>query len=343
MPVCAFVSFRLGMADGVSVVTHHWQQAFEQLGFETLSIAGEGPVNRTVPGLAIGAEHPPQHGELAEALADADLVVVENLCSIPLNLAAARLMAEILTERPAVMHHHDPPWQRERFRHITEVPHDRPGWRHVTINQLTQQEFSDRGIDATCIYNGFPTATSEGDRLGVRSRLRVAPDARLFAHPVRAIARKDIAGALRLCEQLDATYWLWGSAEDGYGDELERLLTATTCPVVRGTSGEPAVDLYSAADAVVFPSLWEGFGNPPIEAAIHQVPAAVANYPVARELVSLGMDWFPTDDPGPLGEYLAKPEPSLLDRNREVALANFSLEAMTSKISALLADAGWLP
>ena len=93
MPVCAFVSFRLGMADGVSVVTHHWQQAFEQLGFETLSIAGEGPVNRTVPGLAIGAEHPPQHGELADALADADLVVVENLCSIPLNLAAARLMA----------------------------------------------------------------------------------------------------------------------------------------------------------------------------------------------------------------------------------------------------------
>lgn len=343
MPVCAFVSFRLGMADGVSVMTRHWQQAFEQLGFETLSVAGEGPVDRTVPDLAIGADHPPSRDELVTALADADLVVVENLCSIPLNLPAARLLAEVLAERPALMHHHDPPWQRERFRHITELPIDQPGWRHVTINELTQREFLDRGINATCIYNGFPTATGQGNRSGVRSRLGVAIDARLFAHPVRAIARKDIASALHLCEQLDATYWLWGQAEEGYDDELERLLTATTCPVVRGTSGEPAVDLYSAADAVIFPSLWEGFGNPPIEAAIHRVPAAVANYPVAREFVSLGMTWFPTDDPGPLGEYLAKPTPDLLDHNREVALVNFSLEAMTDEISVLLTDAGWLP
>lgn len=343
MPVCAFVSFRLGMTDGVSVVTRHWQHAFEQLGYETLTVAGEGPVDRTVPGLAIESEHAPTSASMVEALADADLVVVENLCSIPLNVPAARIVAEVLHDRPALMHHHDPPWQRERFRHITEMPFDRPSWRHVTINQLTAREFAERGIDATCIYNGFPTLTSEGDGVGVRDQLGIAPDARVFAHPVRAIARKDVASAVRLAEQLDATYWLWGAAEDGYDAELERILATATCPVVRQTTGDAADALYAAADAVVFPSLWEGFGNPPIEAAIHRLPAAVASYPVAAEMVALGMRWFPTDDPDPLGDFLERPDPSLLDHNRDVAIANFSLETMTGRISALLADAGWLP
>jgi len=331
------------MADGVSVVARNWQRAFEDIGFDTLTVAGDGPVDRTVPGLAIEAEHPPAREELEDALADADLVVVENLCSIPLNLPAAHVTGDVLVGRPAIMHHHDPPWQRERFRHITELPIDRPGWRHVTINRLTQGEFAERGIPATCIYNGFPTQTRSGDRRGVRDRLGVAVDDRLFAHPVRAIARKDVAAAIRLAEQLDATYWLWGPAEEGYHDELERLLSAANCPIVRGTSGEGAVDLYGAADAVVFPSLWEGFGNPPIEAAIHRVPAAVADYPVSAELVALGMRWFPTDNPVPLGRFLTDPDPALLDHNREMALANFSLDAMTRGISALLTDAGWLP
>ena len=97
------------------MVADSWARALAELGFAVTTVAGEGPVDRLVPGLAIDAVEPPTAGEVADALADADLVVVENLCTIPLNLPAARVVAATLRGRPAILHHHDPPWQRARF------------------------------------------------------------------------------------------------------------------------------------------------------------------------------------------------------------------------------------
>lgn len=343
MVTCAIVSFRLGMSDGVSVVARNWQRALEQLGYTVVTVAGEGSVDRTVPGLAIDAVDPPTAAELSEALADADLVVVENLCTIPLNLPAARVVGEVLAGRPAIMHHHDPPWQREHWAHVTELPLRDPAWRHVTINRLTEREMADRGIAATTIYNGFPVANGTGDRAGVRARLDVADDELLLAHPVRAIPRKDVPTAVRLAEELGGTYWLWGPAEDGYDDELARILAAASCRVVRGTSGESAVDLYGAADAVLFPSLWEGFGNPPVEAAIHRIPAVVGDYPVAVELADLGLQWYGTDDIEAFRRAISEPDIDTLDHNRRIAVDRLSLDAMRDEIAVLLDDAGWAP
>ena len=342
MPVCAFVSFRLGLPDGVSVAATHWQTAFETLGFETVTVAGEGPVDRTVLGLAIGSAHPPNEDHLVAALRDVDLIVIENLCTIPLNLPAARVVAAVCGGRPTVMHHHDPPWQRERFRHVTELPIDDPAWRHVTINELTRREFSDRGIEATCIYNGFPI-----DRLGqgiaVRDALDISPDQRLIAHPVRAIERKDVATAVHLATQLGGTYWLWGPAEEGYGPTLETLLAEAKCPVRRGTPDALPRDLYAACDAVVYPSRWEGFGMVPIEAAIYRRPVVVGAYRVADELRAMGFRWFGVNEVSALDAFLTAPNPEHHDHNWAIVGERLSLSAMTEQIRCLLHDAGWLP
>ena len=343
MPVCAFVSFRLGMTDGVSIVTGHWQAAIESFGFDTITVAGEGPVDRTVAGLELGATEPPALADVEAALADAGVIVVENLCSIPLNLPAARAVAAVCADRPTIMHHHDPPWQRAHFAHITELPVDDAAWRHVTINELTKDEFAERGIDATRIYNGFPADTATGRAPQVRAALDIADDEIVLAHPVRAIPRKDVPRAVEIAEQIGATYWLWGPAEDGYGDELDEVLARARCRVIHGAPDVELSELYRAATAVVFPSTWEGFGNPPVEAAIHGLPAAVGPYPGADELRALGFRWFPTDDSAPLAAFLADPDPSLIEHNREVARRHLSLETMTEELRKLFGDAGWLP
>lgn len=340
MPSCAIVSFRLGGTDGVSIVAQNWATSFEELGFSVTTVAGEGSADRLLPGLAIGADRPPTAGAVEDALADIDLVVVENLCTIPLNVPAARVVADRLRGRAAILHHHDPPWQRRRFELVTELPPDDPAWRHVCINRLTVDQFAERGLSATPIYNGFPIDEPTGDRSHMRDELAVTDDELLLAHPVRAIPRKDVAAAVRLCEELGATYWLLGPAEEGYGDELARILTGARCRVIhRPFPHHP--DLYAGPDGIIFPSTWEGFGNPPVEASIHRRPVAIGPYPVGVELRALGFRWFDTDEAEPFGSFLADPRAELLDHNRAVAVRHLSLDAQTRRIESLLDSAGW--
>jgi glycosyltransferase involved in cell wall biosynthesis len=210
------------------------------------------------------------------------------------------------------------------------------------INQLTRLEMAERGLDAVTIYNGFDTHQSAGDRAGTRALLGVTDDEVLVGHPVRAIERKGIPAAIALCEALGATYWLLGPAEFGYEGELERLKADARCRFLHHPLPH-SPDVYAAPDLVAFPSTWEGFGNPPIEASIFGRPVAVGRYPVGEELRSLGFRWFDADDPAPIARFLADPDPDLLDLNRRLAVEHFSLEVMTARLRDLLDAAGWLP
>jgi glycosyltransferase involved in cell wall biosynthesis len=327
----------------VAIEAEKWATALRRLGFATVTVAGDGPVDRLLPGLAIGADEPPTPAEVESALADADLVVVENLCSLPLNPPAAGVVAGALAGRPALLHHHDLPWQRPHFARCPPPPDD-PRWRHVTINELSRVQLAAHGIAATTIYNAFdvdgPAHGSDpaSARLRVRRHLGVDDDQLVVLQPTRALPRKNVAGGIRAAAQLDALYWLLGPAEDGFGPELDTLVADAPCPVVLGPpdGGTAMVDAYAACDVVALPSTWEGFGNPSVESAVHRRPLIIGPYPVAGELASFGFDWFGLDQIDRLRSWLDHPDPALLDANLAVARAHFSTRDLPGRIAAAL-------
>ena len=339
-PTAALVSFRLGGPDGVSVEAAKWAWALRTLGYAVRTVAGAGAADVLVPGLAIDAAEPPPAGEVAAALDGAAIVVVENLCSLPLNPAAGEMVAAALAGRPAVLHHHDLPWQRPRFAGWPAPPTD-PAWVHVTINDLSRRDLAGHGIEATTVRNTFDPFPPTGERHRTRARLGIPDGRRVVVQPTRALARKGIPDALALAGALDAVYWLLGPAEDGYGPELAGLLATAPVPARHGLLGATMADAYAAADAVVFPSSWEGFGNPVVESALYRLPLALHRYPVAAELEAFGFHWFPAGDPAPLAGWLDRPDEDLLDHNQGVAREHFNLKDLPGRLAAVFERAGW--
>jgi glycosyltransferase involved in cell wall biosynthesis len=331
------VSFRLGGSDGVSVEAAKWADALGLLGFTVRSVAGAGPVDHVLPGLAMQAPEPPTRTEVDAALAGADVVIVENLCSLPLNPRAAAVVAAACAGRPTVLHHHDLAWQRPQLAHLGPPPDD-PAWAHVTINELSRTELAAHRIDATTIYNSFDPDPSPGDRDAVRRTLGIGETMSLLLQPTRALARKNIGVAIALAEATGATYWLLGPAEDGYGPELERLVAAARCRVLLGQpqGGCSVADAYAACDAVLLPSLWEGFGNPSVESATYRRPLAIGPYPVGAELAAFGFEWFDAADPAPLARWLEHRDTRLIAHNHRVAADHFNLADLPARLSAVL-------
>lgn len=343
MPTAVLVSFRLGAPDGVSVESAKWAASLRRQGWQVRTVAGDGDAEIVISGLSMHATVAPALPEVAGALGNAELVVVENLCSLPFNPAAARLVVEVLRGRPAIFHHHDLPWQRSRFAARSFRIADDRHWRHVTINDLSRRQLAQRGIEAVVIRNAFDTDAPPGDRDATRQRLGLGEAELLVMQPTRAIARKNIPAALALAESLGATYWLLGPAEEGYDEELSALLTSAPIRCIHGPAGTAAsadiAHAYAAADVVSFPSTWEGFGNPVVESAVWRRPLAIGTYPVASELAAYGFRWLDAADHAAVRAWLDQPDPAWLDHNHAVARASFSLATLDRALGALVAEA----
>jgi glycosyltransferase involved in cell wall biosynthesis len=329
------VSFRLGESDGVSVEAQKWVAAFRELGHHVTTLAGDGRADHIMPSLAIGATDSVSESELSAMMSDADLVVVENLVSLPLNLRAREAIYRVLDGRRALFRHHDLPWQREQWREEA-APLDQPQWTHVTINDLSRRELKQHGIDARTIRNSFDCAPTAGRR----DELRLAIDCvvqRVVVMPTRAIPRKNVAGGLALAEALDATFWLLGPAEDGYDDELGAIIDSASVRVVRGVP-EPfdIHDAYAAGDLVVMPSTWEGFGNPVLESVTHRRPLAVYPYPVLHEIRDFGFRFFDLSDVEGVRDFLDEPREEHFEHNVAIAWEHFNVADLPLRLKPLL-------
>jgi len=357
-PEAVFVSYRLGGNDGVGVEATKWDWALRELGFTTRRVAGEldgtaRPDDTWLAFLAIepvpGAHVDP--GALGAAIAGADLVVVENLCSLPLNLEAATVARDVLdAHRGRVMfHHHDFAWERPHLAHLGGFPPHRPASLHVTISAHARAALRDRGIVARCIPNSFDFDAVAGDGPTTRRTMGFGDDDIVLLQPTRAIPRKNVGGGLRFAGEIadrlpdrSVRYWITGPAEDGYDAEFARLLATAPVPVTVGRAPR-AVDAYAAADLVVFPSTWEGFGNPVIESVAARQMVATGSYPVLEEITA-GLDLRSIDRADDAVEWLATPETdraARLDANYRAARDRFAIEHLPDRIHDALAEVGW--
>jgi len=357
-PLATVVSFRLGGSDGVSVEAEKWMWALGVLGFDVRRVAGEidGPPQEgdtVIHGLAIdpAGASPIEQSEITAAFAGSDLVLAENICSLPLNVDASRAVAAALEATPGrvVIHHHDLPWQR---RHLVEhewtFPPRIDGALHVTVNLRSRHELAAHGLkEAAVVYNRFDFDAPPGRRDYTRELLGFADDDVIVLHPARAIERKNVPGGVlfsgTLADHLAGRrvrYWLSGPPEDDYGPILDRVLARSRVEVTQGRVPS-AVDAYAAADVVVLPSTWEGFGNPTIESIVARRPLAVSRYPVLAELAAYGLRFFDVDEVGEVAAFLRNPNEARLDANVRRARAVFSLADLPAAITEAFETHGW--
>jgi hypothetical protein len=177
---------------------------------------------------------PPTDAEIDRRPRAADLVVVENLCSLPLNAPAAAAVARVLRSPAGRAPPPRPALAAGALRRLSPAPRRPRAWVHVTVNELSRRQLAERGIRATVVRNAFdvdpPPATVEA-RAGSSV---MAHGERLLLQPTRAIPRKNVAGGLALAAGIGATYWLLGPAEDGYGPELDACWPGPGIPVIHG-------------------------------------------------------------------------------------------------------------
>jgi glycosyltransferase involved in cell wall biosynthesis len=85
---------------------------------------------------------------------------------------------------------------------------------------------------------------------------------------------------------------LAGNPSELDGDLAERIFSNRRIRVLGFMEGELLRELYAAAVLFVFPSLYEGFGYPPLEAMISGTPVVSSDAPALREVLAEAPIYF---------------------------------------------------
>ena len=101
---------------------------------------------------------------------------------------------------------------------------------------------------------------------------------------------------LRLVEAFngieDCKLYIVGNANRVFGGEGGKDLEKDNVKVLGRVSDEELLRLYHQAECFIFPSIYEGFGIPPIEAMACDCPVLASDIPVLREVCADAAEFF---------------------------------------------------
>ena len=246
---------------------------------------------------------------------------------LPLGVALRRLVEE--TGLPAIGHHHDYWWERERFAQLRRArgageafPPDLPSIRHVSINSIAAGAAASGGA----VSSRWSSRTSSTSTSPAHGATRACgPGCAASSGWTR---RASSSCSRRASSRARASSWR--SSSSGGSTTPTRCCSSRRQPATRGSTtssqlerlaehhevrlayaadrfapdheGKPIRpahslhDAYLAADLITYPSLYEGFGNALLEALYYGVPVLVNRYPVyVADIEPLGLKLIEID------------------------------------------------
>lgn len=308
-----------------------------------------------------------------------EILVVQNALAIPVNIPLGLAITEFImeTEIPTIAHHHDFSWERERFNSPVATDYLRaafppvhPGIQHVVINSLAGYDMgSFTGASWTLIPNiiDFKTLPPETDDYNsdFRKEIGLDEDSLLVLQPTRVVSRKGIETAAELVKRLDypkSSLVITHDAGDEGQEYLIRIedfanfidvdlkMISDRIGFKRGAdeNGNKIYTLWDAylnADLVVYPSLYEGYGNAFVEAIYCRKPIVVNRYSIfVADIETKGFDvisfdgYLSDDTVQKVKKLLKNPEKIArsVEKNYMLGWRYLSYEMLEEKIEQLL-------
>jgi len=309
-----------------------------------------------------------------------EALIIENASTIPLNIPLGLAITEFIAETgfPVIAHHHDFPWERQRFMNNSvrdyiamAFPPNLPSIRHVVINSIQEHQLASRtGVAAMVVPNVMdfdsPPPPLDDYALSAREDLGLDPEQKLILQPTRIIQRKGIEHAIELIRRLGMPAELvisHASGDEGtdyekrvreFAEFLDVKVNFESAIVgdARGVTPEgrkiyTLADVYPQADLVTYPSSIEGFGNAFLEAVYFKRPIVVNNYSIYEADIKpkgfkvVEFDGFISDRTLQETRYvLNNPDVTAeeSEHNYELAQRYYSFTMLEKRLSLLMAN-----